>query len=573
MATVAIRFEADIADIRAALAEVEDGAESAATSLGKTADQASGAADGLRSAANTAGRMAAAALAAGAAIGTMASSLAQSINELSGMSAQTGIATETLAGLRLAARAGGRELQDLEGILRKVAAEGLNIEEVTEQIQAIEDPTRRAAKAMEIFGEEGAVLVQVLGNRSVSEFSEFAERFGTSSGPEAAAAAQEFQLQMLKLETAIMGVVDSGLLEFVNSLIEDFSVGVVFLRELIAGEFDLAMTRQEALDNAIASALEFRGALRDVTTGVDESAESWEEFRLRQELGLNNSHAIVFGQTLEDVKEATDKSTEAARAYADALHREINFGQTADDIEDMRKQWEAAAEAFGGTAVVTSVSKINELAKSTEGVSENLDDVVRKAKRLQAIQDFGAAASDGLASVAAGGQAVSMVATQIGDAFEAFGAKSEKAARAAFAANKAAGIADAVVKTAQGIMNAFATLPTPVALGVAPFVAATGAAQIATIAATTFDGGGTAGGGAGLGSGASGALDSSTSATGATVPGVTKGFQEDVTGTRMTRGGMTYRHRDLDVVARDGRRYPGGAFDAGGGTGQTRYDS
>jgi len=118
-----------------------------------------------------------------------------------------------------------------------------------------------------------------------------------------------------------------------------------------------------------------------------------------------------------------------------------------------------------------------------------------------------------------------------------------------------------VIKTAQAIMNAFATLPTPVAAVSAPIIAATGAAQIATIAATTFEGGGSvpsAGGGAG-GAGGGGATPAPMTKPASTERGPA------------FRGGAAYRHRDLDIVAADGG-YPGSAFDlAPARRGQRRY--
>ena len=79
---------------------------------------------------------------------------------------------------------------------------------------------------------------------------------------------------------------------------------------------------------------------------------------------------------------------------------------------------------------------------------------------------------------------------------QAFAGENEKAQKRAFMINKVAGIANAVISTAQGISKALAetTDPTPtqsLRFGNAALVAATGAAQIATIARQQFTGGGT----------------------------------------------------------------------------------
>lgn len=84
----------------------------------------------------------------------------------------------------------------------------------------------------------------------------------------------------------------------------------------------------------------------------------------------------------------------------------------------------------------------------------------------------------------------------LGDLATAFAKDDEKSAERAFKINKAVGIAQAVISTAQGVINAYAN-PVDVASGVAfgksAIIAATGAAQIATIAKSKFQGGGAAG--------------------------------------------------------------------------------
>ena len=79
----------------------------------------------------------------------------------------------------------------------------------------------------------------------------------------------------------------------------------------------------------------------------------------------------------------------------------------------------------------------------------------------------------------------------VNDLVQAFAKDDEKSARRAFNINKAVGIAQAVISTAQGVINAYAN-PLDVASGVAfaksGIIAATGAAQIATIARTEFQG-------------------------------------------------------------------------------------
>jgi len=111
-----------------------------------------------------------------------------------------------------------------------------------------------------------------------------------------------------------------------------------------------------------------------------------------------------------------------------------------------------------------------------------IDDKLAKDKRLNAM-----AVADAQLSIAHDSLGA------IGQLATAFAKDDEKNAKKAFKINKAVGIAQAVVSTAQGIMAQLA-VPQDALTGAnfvkAGIVAATGAAQIATIAKTEFQGGG-----------------------------------------------------------------------------------
>ena len=87
----------------------------------------------------------------------------------------------------------------------------------------------------------------------------------------------------------------------------------------------------------------------------------------------------------------------------------------------------------------------------------------------------------------------------INDLVQALAKDDEESAKRAFNINKGVSIAQAIMSTAQGVMNAFVN-PVDVASGIAflksGIIATTGAAQIATIARTKFQpsGGGSTGG-------------------------------------------------------------------------------
>ena len=123
---------------------------------------------------------------------------------LADMSARTGLSTNALSELGFAAEQSGASLEDVESGVRKmqkaiseatkgplVQLKGLAPEEqfmaVAESLKAIEDPSERAAKTMEVFGKSGTKLLPMLGDLKALRAE--AVRLGLSMGPEQAAAA------------------------------------------------------------------------------------------------------------------------------------------------------------------------------------------------------------------------------------------------------------------------------------------------------------------------------------------------------------------------------------------------
>lgn len=88
-------------------------------------------------------------------------------DELHDMSGRTGVAASELAGLKFAAEQSGATIQDVEMALRRMAKGGFDVskfDQIAAQIAAIEDPSKRAAKAMEVFGKSGTMLIPMLAN-------------------------------------------------------------------------------------------------------------------------------------------------------------------------------------------------------------------------------------------------------------------------------------------------------------------------------------------------------------------------------------------------------------------------
>ncbi len=153
-------------------------------------------------------------------LGAAALAFADMGSEIHDASARTGVAADQLSALKYAAEQSGSSLDELEGGLRKMsktlagadeeskqatktlAKLGLSIEDleglapdkqfeiIGERLQAIQDPTLRAAAAMEIFGKNGTALLPMLDG--LADSMKRAQDLGLIITPEDADAADKF---------------------------------------------------------------------------------------------------------------------------------------------------------------------------------------------------------------------------------------------------------------------------------------------------------------------------------------------------------------------------------------------
>lgn len=207
-----------------------------------------------------------AATAAAAGVAVLVKDVVDARNALLDASTRTGVAAETLNGLKLAAEGSGLGFQNVEGALAgytarlaavsrgsKEAAQGFSnlgvdvldangalrdsdtiLRETLTAIQAIESPTQRATAATLAFGEQGTRLLQALGGGELDEFIESANRYGIKVGPQAAKASGDWQRSMAALQLAFDGAKASIVESFGG--IGDMTEGMLLLGEaMIAG--------------------------------------------------------------------------------------------------------------------------------------------------------------------------------------------------------------------------------------------------------------------------------------------------------------------------------------------------
>ena len=283
--TISLSFQADLGDLKRQLATMPGVTKKQAQAMVRELN--TGFKQAERAAAKAAKankrqfqRMASDAKMAGAAIAgaavavvALAQGFADLSNELTDASARTGVAVETLAGLRLAAEGSGLEFGKLEAGLNRLpksmadAARGTGaaarafddlqvkvekspgvfrdtndvLRDTFEAISALPDTASKAAAAIDIFGQRaGPAFLQSGAIDNMEAFVALATEFGVDVGPKAAAQAAEFQRQMALLKTATQGTLqdligsiggEGGL----NDLLEAATISVVYLGTVAGG--------------------------------------------------------------------------------------------------------------------------------------------------------------------------------------------------------------------------------------------------------------------------------------------------------------------------------------------------
>jgi hypothetical protein len=238
--------------------------------------------------------------------------LADLTNELTDTSTKTGIAVDTLAGLRLAAEGSGLAFEQFIGPLQRTqffvdqinqgnAAsialfERLGVEtknsagefkdmdtifrDILGSVNALESPIEKNAVLMQLFGEQGAMFVQSGFIDNMESFVDLSTEFGVKVGPDAVAQAGEFQRAMAELSLVSKGSLQDIMVMMTGSsgvtqAIDHMTNGIIIFSELAQSAFKLLSIPIEnnihalyALGKALTG--DFEGAFQIFTERIDE---------------------------------------------------------------------------------------------------------------------------------------------------------------------------------------------------------------------------------------------------------------------------------------------------------------
>jgi hypothetical protein len=359
--TISLSFQAELGDLKRQLGQLDGITKKEAAQMVKDLNtgfkQAERAAARAAKAnkrqfkqmADSAAMAGAAILGAAASVVALGQAFADLQNELADASARTGVAVDTLAGLRLAAEGSGLEFSKLEAGLGKLpkamsdAARGAGpaarafeklgvdvetvegnlrssdevLRETFEALAAIENQAEKAATTMDIFGlKAGPAFIQSGAIDNLDAFVQLATEFGVDVGPKAAASAAQFQRSIATLSTVSQG----ALFEFVDSLGGPGGVNEVFelaIRSVII----FGRVAGSVFDTLGEQVQSFAGPLAEVAYELSKGdiGGAFRALQRNQEEILNGALGMAPGvmpyrllaNAIEAAGEAADESTKA----------------------------------------------------------------------------------------------------------------------------------------------------------------------------------------------------------------------------------------------------------------------
>ena len=353
--------------------------------------------------------VAAAALAAGAATKALLDDAFGKIDTIGTFAGATGLSIETINGLRAAARATNKDLQEL--VPRELASKMLTAQDRFRQfgievldtnghmrssdevfrdvIQLLDETaegSERAAIANELMGEAGRNLLSAFeGTDGLDHFINQANRWGLDVGPEAVEQANAWWKATgnleLALEDAAQRLVDR-LAPAATSFIDSFTIGFVFLSEVADQVFDAMWSRLQDVGAAFRALYEgdvpaFVSSLTDVSDEISQVAGS-----------LDAAYDVAFEFWRDNM---ADGAKESAQATEEAT-RAVNFLKDA-----AQPTGDAFWDAFGEAAEAAwefrdALPTVDLFSDLSDGASDMAEDV--RDAYVSAAADIGASWAD-----------------------------------------------------------------------------------------------------------------------------------------------------------------------------------
>jgi hypothetical protein len=340
--------------------------------------------------------------------------------EIGRMSVKTGIATETLSGLKEAADKSGMSLDELGVGMKRFSSLAFDastgsqaavdtlkrlgvsatdasgklkpmdqlLMETADKFKAMPNGVEKSALAVDLFGRSGTSMIAMLnrGSEGIKEFIAEQKEMGTSITNEGVAKAKAFSYSLMDLEHSFMGVklaIANAIMPVVKALSDTFGFLIVKTRQLfeifpplgntitiIAGSFGMLaavvgplllmlpqMAKGWAMIVGIIPVLQARLAALGTSLGF---------------VGIAIAAAVVVAQTL----------TWAIGKYSDACDRAI--GDTMRTAGEISKGFKYAREVMKGTdkeaaaAMRSMIDRMREVGFNSEQIGQRIFDMNQK---------------------------------------------------------------------------------------------------------------------------------------------------------------------------------------------------
>lgn len=314
-----------------------------------------------------------AALAAGGAFAVgMIKSVANTADELAKLSARTGVTVEDLSRLQYAANLSGVSSQamttSIERLSRSMAdaasgsgkaAESFQqlgvsvknedgtlksqrdvLEEIAERFSGMEDGARKSALAQEILGRSGTQLIPLLnaGAKGIKDMADESDRLGNTISTRTAKSAEEFNDNITRLTTAmgglartIAGPVIESLAKFTTAMFDAWKQGDTLIGMLERGFRRLGAAKDIEAAQKQVEKLEAEMAKMRQSPMFDESSHG--AMRLAQQLDRAR-------ERLQELTKEQERSEEQARQATERAGEE----QRAIRAQEIAEERKAAAE-------------------------------------------------------------------------------------------------------------------------------------------------------------------------------------------------------------------------------------
>ena len=460
--TIEISYKANIGALERALKRIpgitEDQMKKAVNEVEKELKQATKAADktaksfkqkfsGMAKGAQTAG---VAIAGAGVAVLAFGQRLADATNDLVDTSTKTGIATDTLQGLKIAAQGSGLAFESFIGPLQKLqffmveannenknaidlfSKMGVEIKntngtlksadvvfrDMMDSLSTMDSDLERNTLLMKMFGEQGAMFAQSGVVGALDDFVSLGREFGVDVGPEAVKQAADFQRAMADLKTVGTGAMEDILLTITDSdglsaAIDEVTASIITMKELFLTTFKVisipiqsAIHQVSALQLALSGDLDGAGA--EIRMSFENAGDAISDITNlvgnveRQLVTLRKARNAIRGDTTkkddrgtddDSGKKQADEETKAVKKLVEV--REDDLDVIGQIIDAQSKLHEMTNKLFE-----SEISDFEKVRRNHQDRLDMIDQIILKEQELRAerTRELKAALKDGTIS-------------------------------------------------------------------------------------------------------------------------------------------------------------------------------